>query len=92
MKSSQIVTFFFVLAFITVGVFAIVFLYRDYQHLDKLRSEQAILEQKLEMLRAEVSEREETLAKLKGDSEYIEKVIREKLNYAKEGEVIFRFE
>lgn len=92
MSSARVVNFLFAFLFAAVAVFAGVFLYRDYQHLDYSRKEKALLEQRLAGLQAEANTRSERIAKLNGDPEYIEKVIREKLNYAKPDEVVFRFE
>ena len=92
MKSARFVNLIFAFVFLAVAVFASVFLYRDYQHYDNLRTQQALLEKRLESLDAEHAEREDQLQKLKGDTEYIESVIRAKLKYAKEDETIFRFE
>lgn len=83
---------FFAVLFIGAGVFAAAFLYRDYQHLDKLRAEKMVLSKRHEALVEESSKREAQLENLQGNPEYIESVIRTKLNYAKEGELIFRFE
>lgn len=92
MKASRFTNLFFALLFLAAGVFAAVFLYRDYQHYDKLRSENTQLSSRLEALSEESSKREAKLERLQGDEEYIESVIRSKLNYAKDGEVVFRFE
>lgn len=92
MKASRLVNALFVVLFLATGVFSVAFLYRDYQHLDNLRSENAVLSRQQENLQRESAAREAQLEKLKGDSEYIESLIRTKLNYAKEGETVFRFE
>jgi len=92
MKATRFTNILFTFLFIGAGVFAAVFLYRDYQHFDNLRSENAQLSSKKAALLEQSSKREAQLSKLSGDHEYIESVIRTKLNYAKDGEVIFRFE
>lgn len=89
---SRAVNLIFALAFVLLAVGASVYLYRDYQHLDKQRSEEAELARKLELLEQENQRRERSIVKMEKDSEYVEKVIRDKLNYAKEDEVVFRFE
>lgn len=92
MSARRFTNILFALLFLGMAVFATAFLYRDYQHLDTLRAENAVLNKKGDALREESAKREAQFDKLNGDSEYIESVIREKLNYAKEGEVVFRFE
>lgn len=92
MKGGRIVNIVFVMAFLAVGALASLYLYRDYQQLDHLESQKKTLEKRYEKLTEAANEKEETLEKLQGDSEYVERVIREKLNYAKEDENVFRFE
>ncbi|EDY84859.1 Septum formation initiator subfamily [Verrucomicrobiia bacterium DG1235] len=92
MSASRFVNLLFVLLFLGTGIFAAAFLYRDYQHLDNLRTENTVLSKRLDSLAEESTRREVQLDQLKGDSEYIETVIRTKLNFAKDGETIFRFE
>lgn len=92
MKSARLVNLIFAFTFLAAGVFAAVFLYRDYQQLEKLKSVEAKFERKLNALASETDRREEELAKMQHDTEHIEKVVREKLSYAKPGEVVFRFE
>jgi cell division protein FtsB len=60
--------------------------------LDNLRSENTVLSKRHDALEDESSKREAQLKSLQGDPEYVESVIRTKLNYAKDGELIFRFE
>lgn len=92
MKASRFTNALFALLFLGAGVFAAVFLYRDYQHFDNLRSENVQLTSRKAALEQEADKREAQLEKLQTDSEYVESVIRTKLNYAKDGEVVFRFE
>ncbi len=92
MSSVRIVNILFVFLFAAVAVFAGVFLYRDYQHLDYARKEKILLEQRLSGMQAEAAARSNRVAQLQGNPEYVEKVIREKLNFAKPDEVVFRFE
>lgn len=92
MNARRATHFFFAVLFIGAGVFAAAFLYRDYQHLDNLRAENKVLSKRHDALKEESSSREAQLKAFQGDPEYVESVIRAKLNYAKEGELIFRFE
>ncbi|MBC2608113.1 FtsB family cell division protein [Pelagicoccus albus] len=92
MSLSRFTNLLFALLFIGAGLFAAVFLYRDYQHYDNLRSENTVLAKRHEALKQESARREDEVEKLKNDPEFIERAIRTKLNYAKEKEVIFRFE
>lgn len=82
----------FTLSLLALGVFASVFLYRDYQHLDALRKSREVMESRLSEMEREAAARADTIAKLKSDPDFAERVIREKLSYAKQDEVVFRFE
>lgn len=92
MKASRFTNLLFSLLFVGAGLFAAVFLYRDYQHFDKLTNEKTQLLSRSEVLKEESEAREKQLLKLKGDREYLQAIIRERLNYAKEDELVFRFE
>lgn len=92
MNARRFTNLLFTFLFIGAGLFAASFLYRDYQHLDNLRSENIVLSKRHDALVEESTKREQQLEDLQGNSEYIESVIRTKLNFAKEGELIFRFE
>lgn len=90
--TGRLVNSFFLAAFVALAVFAAVFLYRDYQHLDYVESQETLLEKRLAALQEESRKREAQLEMLSGDSEYIESIIRAKMKYAKPEETIFRFE
>ncbi|MDQ8185513.1 septum formation initiator family protein [Pelagicoccus sp. SDUM812002] len=92
MTARRFTNLFFAVLFIGAGVFAAAFLYRDYQHLDNLRSENTILSKRHAAVVDEATKREAQLDDLQANPEYVESVIRTKLNYAKEGELVFRFE
>lgn len=92
MSARRFTNLFFAILFFGAGIFAAAFLYRDYQHLDNLRDENTVLSKRYNSLQVESDKRDAQLVNLQDNPEYIESVIRTKLNYAKEGERIFRFE
>jgi len=92
MSLRQFTNVLFSLLFLALASVAAVFLYRDYQQLQSQRSENLALEAQYSRLAEEIAEREDDLQRLSNDPEHLESVIRQKLNYAKEGETIFRFE
>lgn len=92
MNTSRFVNTVFTFLFAGVALFAAIFLYRDYQHLDHARKQKALMEQRLATLQKESDTRQTRIDRLKRDPEYMEQVIREKLDYAKKDEVVFRFE
>lgn len=49
-------------------------------------------EQKLADAQARLKEQEQILERLKTDPSFVERSVRQRLNYAKPGEVIFRFQ
>jgi len=61
----------------------------EYPHLQRV---EAASRTRLAEAQARLAEQQRILERLKTDRGYVEKVIRKQLNYAKPGEVIFRFE
>ena len=60
----------------------------QYNQLERI---QVANQQKLADAQAQLREQEQMLQRLKTDPQYVERAIRERLKYAKPGEVIFRF-
>lgn len=58
----------------------------------RLRQSEAVLRQRLAETQARLAEQERVLERLRTDRDYVSKVIRQRLHYAKPGEVVFRFE
>lgn len=58
----------------------------------ELKHTQAAAEARLAAARARVAEQQRVLERLKSDPAFVEKVIRQRLGYARPGEVIFRFD
>ena len=92
MAFRRIANFIFYLVFAGVAVFSVTFLYRNYQEPEAMRAEEKVAEAKLNELKRKSDQRELALTKLESDKDYVEDTIRKKLGYAKENEVIFRFE
>lgn len=62
--------------------------YREYKH---FKERQARIEAKLTQARKEFEQKEAYLARMLEDSEFLERVVRERLGYARPNEVLFRF-
>lgn len=92
MKTSRLLNLFFIFALLGVGVFAGSYAYQGYQKLETARSEESAAAERLALLEAKTDTRRTALARLKQDPEYVERIIRQKLNYVKENEVVFKFE
>lgn len=58
----------------------------------ELKQTQAAGEARLAAAKARLAEQERILQRLRTDPVYVEKVLRQRLGYAKPGEVIFRFD
>ena len=61
-------------------------------HYKQLKQREAASRRQLAEAQAKLSEQEIILKRLRTDPDYVEKVIRKRLGYARPGEVIFRFE
>ena len=62
--------------------------YREYQN---FKSREHRIEAKLTQARKEFEHKEAYLARLLDDPEFLERVVRERLGYARPDEVLFRF-
>lgn len=58
----------------------------------KLQQAESDLRRRLSEAEARLAEQERTLDRLRTDKDYVARLVRQKLHYAKPGEVIFRFE
>jgi len=92
MKRSRVFNLFFVLGFAAVAAVGGASLLQNFQKLQAKRGAYEASRARLEALEERIHSKQVALEKLDSDPEYIERVIRQKLNYAKEDEVIFRFE
>jgi len=63
---------------------------RGWLDLRRMRREQASLEQEAVRLQAANARQREHLRRLDGDDAYAERVVREKLGWAKPGELVYR--
>jgi cell division protein FtsB len=78
--------------FLGVGLIAGVFLFRTYQEYTQLERLEAESRQRVVQARQKLEEQQRVLDRLQHDPDYVEKVIRQQLRYAKPSELIFRFE
>ncbi len=92
MRMRRIWNLVFALVVLSAGSFGASYLYRNYQELEVIRAKELAASRELQELRSKTKKRLDTIRKLEEDPEYIERVIRAKLKYARKDEVIFRFE
>lgn len=78
--------------FLGVGLIAGVFLFRTYQEYTQLERLETESRQRVVQARQKLEEQQRVLDRLQHDPDYVEKVIRQQLRYAKPSELIFRFE
>lgn len=58
----------------------------------QLKLAEAVAEAKLADARRRLAEQERVLQRMRTDPDFVEKVVREQLKFAKPGEIIFRYE
>lgn len=91
-KLEKFCLFLFIGLFIAAaGVFTAGFgqTYREYA---TIRAREALYRERLSDAETKLKEKEETLHRLRHDPVYIERMIRQRLGYARPGELVFRFE
>ncbi len=92
MRTARILNILFLIGLLAAGGFAGSHAYKRHQMLKTARGVEAEAAKNLSLLEAKTEARRTSLARLKHDPEYVEKVVRQKLNYAKENEIVFKFE
>ena len=78
--------------FLGVGLASGVFFWRAQQEYVRLRGVELANRRKLAEAEQKLREQEKILDRLRTDPDYVEKVIRRRLGYARPGEYVFRFE
>lgn len=92
MKSRKVILSLYLLLFAGLGVtgsYLFVDAHHEYVRLEQVES---INRQKLAEAQERLRNQERVLERLRTDPEYVDKVIRKKLGYAKPDEFIYRFE
>lgn len=83
---------FYALLFVALTVFAGLFFLRTYGEFQALQTQNVENQQQLAELEQRLADQQSTLERLRGDPAFVERVIRERLGYARPDEVVFRFE
>ena len=78
--------------FLVLGVFAGVFFYRTYGEFLNLKSHEVENRRRLAKTEKLLIEQRDVLERLRQDPAFVERMIRDRLGYARPGEVVFRFE
>jgi cell division protein DivIC len=89
---SKLITGIFSLLFTAVVVWAAVFFVQMHRDITALRAQEAAAQRRLAEAEARLAAQEKYLDQLRHDPVLVERLIRQKLGYAKGEEFVFRFE
>ena len=78
--------------FLTVGAVAAAFFLQAREEYLRLRRQEDAARTRLVAAQAQLAQQEQTLRRLRSDPAYVERVIRQRLGYARPDEAVFRFE
>ena len=92
MTARRLIVWIYAVLFLGVGMIAGVFSFRTYQEYTQLQRLEEESRQRVAQARQKLEEQKRVLDRLQHDPDYVEKVIRLQLRYAKPSELIFRFE
>jgi len=92
LNSSRLILGFFGAAFVAVTLFAVSFFVQMHRDITALQAQEATNQRRLAEAQAKLAEQEKYLDQLRHDPALVERLIRQKLGYAKETEYVFRFE
>jgi cell division protein DivIC len=79
-------------AFVAVTLWAVSFFVQMHRDITALRAQETLNQRRLADAEAKLVAQEKYLDQLRHDPALVEKLIREKLRYAKDEEFVFRFE
>lgn len=92
MTLSRILLLAYAVVFLSLSVFAGVFFYRTYGEFLNLKAQEVENRRRLAETELRLLEQRDVLDRLKNDPDFIERMIRDRLGYARSDEVVFRFE
>lgn len=91
-NSRRFITLLYAVLLGGLGVTAGVFYFNARAEFNQLKEVEAATRKRLAEKEAQLAEQKTILARLQTDPAFVEKILRQRLHYAKPGEVIFRFE
>lgn len=89
---SKLINGLFVVLFAGITLWGVSFFVAMHRELKALRAQEDAARQKLAAVEAKLQEQEQHLEHLRHDPALVERIIREKLGYARTDEFVFRFE
>ena len=92
MTARRLIVWIYAVLFLGVGMISGVVSFRTYQEYTQLQRLESESRQRVAQARQRLEEQKRVLDRLQHDPDYVEKVIRQQLRYAKPSELIFRFE
>jgi cell division protein DivIC len=92
MNPSKLVNGFFAVLFTAIVLWAVAFFVGMHRELKALQAQEEVNRARLAAAEEKLREQTEYLERLRQDPALLERIIREKLGYAKNDEYIFRFE
>ncbi|RKX34247.1 MAG: septum formation initiator family protein [Verrucomicrobia bacterium] len=78
--------------FLALSVFAGVFFYRTYGEFLNLKAQEVENRHRLAETEIRLAEQRDILERLRQDPAFVERMIRDRLGYARPDEIVFRFE
>jgi cell division protein FtsB len=88
----RVIVGFYLVLFLGLGLTSGVFFWQTQAEYSRLRQLEAQSQRRLAEVETRLREQEKILERLRTDREYVEKVIRRQLHYARPDEFVFRFE
>lgn len=91
MNSSKLINGFFLALFAAIALWATAFFVQMHRELKTLQAQEEANRRRLAAAEARLREQEQYLDRLRRDPALVERIIRQKLGYAKGEEFVFRF-
>lgn len=92
MNFSKLIQVIFVVLFAAIGLWGIAFFFQMHRELQGLRAQEALNQRRLADAEARLADQEKYLDRLRHDPALVERIIRQRLGYARAEEFVFRFE
>lgn len=92
MNLSKLINGFFAVLFAAIALWATAFFVQMHRELKALRGQEEANRRRLAAAEAKLQEQEAYLERLRRDPALVERIIRQKLGYAKGDEFVFRFQ
>jgi cell division protein FtsB len=92
MNLSKLINALYIVLFAGITLWAVTFFVQMHRELKALQAQESVNQRRLAEAETKLKAQEEYLNRLRNDPALVERLIRQKLAYAKSDEFIFRFE